>query len=145
MTGPYFVDTNVLVYTRDASEPKKRSQAYDWLTFLWQTRQGRLNMQVMQKYYQVVTRRLCPGLDPGSARDDIRDLMIWQPKILDLPVLELAWVAEARYQLSWWDALIVGAAQRLGCRYLLSEDLQNGQDLDGVVVANPFTQPVPTT
>ena len=93
----------------------------------------------------MVTRRLRPGLDPSSARDDIRDLMTWQPKILDLPVLELAWVAEARYQLSWWDALIVGAAQRLGCRYLLSEDLQNGQDLDGVVVANPFTQPVPTT
>ena len=51
MTGPYFVDTNVLVYARDASEPKKQSQAYDWLTFLWQTRQGRLSMQVLQEYY----------------------------------------------------------------------------------------------
>lgn len=144
MTGPYFVDTNVLVYARDASEPKKQLQARNWLTFLWQTHQGRLSIQVLQEYYQVVTRRLRPGLDPDTARDDIRDLMAWQPKILDLPVLEQAWIAEARFQLSWWDALIVGAAQQLGCRFLLSEDLQDGQDLDGLIIANPFTQTAPT-
>ncbi|HPR05791.1 MAG TPA: PIN domain-containing protein [Denitromonas sp.] len=143
MTGPFFVDTNVLVYARDAGEAQKQARARDWLTFLWQTHQGRLSTQVLQEYYQVVTRRLRPGLAADTARGDVRDLAVWQPVAADLPLLERAWVAESRFQLSWWDALIVGAAQQLGCRYLLSEDLQDGQDLDGVIVANPFKREVP--
>lgn len=145
MTGPFFVDTYLLVYSRDASEAEKQSHAHTWMNYLWQTHQGRISVQVLQEYYQVVTRRLRPGLEASKARDDIRDLAAWQPIAVDLPLLERAWVAESRFKLSWRDALIVGAAQQLGCRFLLSEDLQDGQDLDGVVVANPFKREVPST
>ncbi|WP_083908706.1 PIN domain-containing protein [Thioalkalivibrio thiocyanodenitrificans] len=98
---------------------------------------------MLQEYYQVVTRKLTPGMDVESARSDVRDLMSWRPVSADSLVLEVAWTLEARYHLSWWDALIVAAASRAGCRYLLSEDLQHGQTLDQVVVLNPFESEVP--
>ena len=143
MTDRYFVDTHVLVYARDASEPDKQKQASAWVQALWGHGSGRISYQVLQEYYQVVTRRLSPGMDVQMARADIRDLLSWDPVQTDDAVLEMAWAIESRYQLSWWDALIVGAAQRAGCRYLLTEDLQPGQSLDGVTVINPFASAVP--
>ncbi len=143
MTGPYFVDTNVLVYARDLTESRKQPIAQAWIEHLWKTRQGRLSMQVLQEYYQVVTRRLKPGLPPDRAREDIRDLMVWKPVAVDAGVLERAWSIEERLKLSWWDALIVGAAQQSGCQFLLTEDLQPGQDLAGVTAINPFDKEIP--
>jgi len=144
MTGPFFVDTNILVYARDESESEKQPQARQWLEFLWKTHQGRISTQVLQEYYQVVTRRLRPGLQRDIAREDIRDLMSWRPIAVDRQVMEQAWAAEDRFQLSWWDALIVGAARQLRCRYLLTEDLQDGQDLNGLTIVDPFNNPIPT-
>ena len=144
MTGPFFVDTNILVYARDESESEKQPQARQWLEFLWKTHQGRISTQVLQEYYQVVTRRLRPGLQRDIAREDIRDLMSWRPIAVDRQVMEQAWAAEDRFQLSWRDALIVGAARQLRCRYLLTEDLQDGQDLNGLTIVDPFNNPIPT-
>ena len=144
MTGPFFVDTNILVYARDESESEKQPQARQWLEFLWKTHQGRISTQVLQEYYQVVTRRLRPGLQRDIAREDIRDLMSWRPIAVDRQVMEQAWAAEDRFQLSWWDTLIVGAARQLRCRYLLTEDLQDGLDLNGLTIVDPFNNPIPT-
>jgi len=143
MTGPYFVDTNVLVYVRDASEPRKQPIAQAWVEYLWKTRQGRISMQVLQEYYQVVTRRLRPGLPRERARSDIRDLLAWKPIAIDAAVIERAWTVEERLQLSWWDALIIGAAQQSGCQFLLTEDLQTGQGLAGVTAISPFETAIP--
>ena len=106
MTGPFFVDTNILVYARDESESEKQPQARQWLEFLWKTHQGRISTQVLQEYYQMVTRRLRPGLQRDIAREDIRDLMSWRPIAVDRQVMEQAWAEEDRFQLSWPDALI---------------------------------------
>ena len=144
MTDLFFVDTNILVYAKDKSESEKQPLARKWLEHLWKTQQGRISIQVLQEYYQVVTRRLQPGLKPGIAQEDIRDLMAWSPVAIDRQVLEHAWVAEENFRLSWWDALIVGAARQAGCRYLLTEDLQNGQDLDELTIIDPFRTPVPS-
>ena len=144
MTGPFFVDTHILVYARDESESEKQPQARQWLEFLWKTHQGRISTQVLQEYYQVVTRRLRPGLQRDIAREDIRDLMSWRPIAVDRQVMEQAWAAEDRFQLSWRDALTVGAARQLRCRYLLTEDLQDNQDLNGLTIVDPFNNPIPT-
>lgn len=138
MTERYFVDTNVFVYARDAGETEKQPRAATWLERLWYARQGRISFQVLIEYYQTVIRKLSPGLDSETARQDIRDLLAWRPITVDGAVLEQAWLVQDRFSLSWWDALIVGAAQRAGCQYLLSEDLQAGQDLDGIIVVDPF-------
>ena len=141
MTGPVFVDTNIFVYRSDASDPAKQSCADAWYTFLWRTRSGRLSFQVLSELYSTLTRKLRPGFDEPEAREIVRDLTAWNPVSVDLAVLERAWLLEERYCLSWWDALIVAAAQISECRVLLTEDLQPGQVFGAVRAVNPFTTP----
>jgi predicted nucleic acid-binding protein len=71
----WFVDTNVLVYARDASEGAKQVSAQRWLEYLWRSRRGRLSHQVLDEYYVLVTEKLKPGLDREQARADVRNLM----------------------------------------------------------------------
>ncbi|CAN5300298.1 MAG: PIN domain-containing protein [Gemmatimonadetes bacterium] len=138
MTATVFVDTNVLVYWREAANPEKQGVADDWLKLLWKQRSGRLSSQVLHEYYVTVTDKLEPGLSRELARRDIRRLLAWLPVAGSGPVLEHAWALQDRYRLPWWDALIAAAARGASCTWLLSEDFQDGQDLDGVRVVNPF-------
>jgi predicted nucleic acid-binding protein len=138
MSARVFVDTNVLLYARDASEPVKQPLAAGWLDLLWDRRTGRLSSQVLNEYYVTVTRRLRPGLPVDEARADVRDLLAWRPARVDGAVLEDAWWLEDRFGLAYWDALVVAAGRAQGCQYLLSEDLQHEQDLDGIRVIDPF-------
>lgn len=133
-----FVDTNVLVYARDASEPEKQQAAERWLRSLWAARAGRVSAQVLSEYYVVVTEKLQPGLDREQARADVRNLMAWAPIAIDRSVIEGAWIVQDRHQLSWWDSLIVSAAQMAGCGWLLTEDLEHSRLFDGVRVVDPF-------
>jgi predicted nucleic acid-binding protein len=134
-----FVDTNVLLYWRDASEPDKQPQAKAWLDAQWRTAEGRTSIQVLQEFYVNVTRKLSPGLTHADATADVRTFLRWRPVVIDEDVLEEAWRIEERFGLSFWDAAIAAAAQVSGCRHLLTEDLQDGQELDGLVVIDPFT------
>lgn len=138
MSAPVFVDSNVLVYQRDASEEEKQTQADAWIRRLWQTRLGRISYQVLHEYYVNVTAKLKPGLSVEEAQSDVRNLMAWKPLALDWPILDGAFAIEKGFEISFWDALIVSAAQRAECAYLITEDLQAGQDLDGVLIVNPF-------
>lgn len=141
-----FVDTNVLVYARDASEPEKQPVAMNWLEALWGAREGRISVQVLQEFYVTVTAKLDPGLPEDQARADVRRLHVWDPLSIDASLLEDAWQIQDRYSFALWDATIVAAARRLGCRHLLTEDLQADQDLDGVLVIDPFaTRPAEIT
>ena len=141
MTATVFVDTNVLLYARDASEPVKQPLARHWLDELWTRRIGRSSHQVMHEYYVAVTRKLKPGLTRAEAQADIRDLMTWRPLPADQAMIEDAWWLEGRFELDYWDALVVAAARATRCDRLLTEDLQDGMDLDGLTVTNPFTAP----
>lgn len=140
MTALVFVDTNVLVYARDRTDPQKHSQALEWIVALWQERAGRLSWQVLQEYYVTVTRKLDRPRARGDARDDLASLVSWRPIPIGIETVDAAWGVEDRFGLSWWDALIVATAQAGGCDYLLSEDLQDGQSFDGVSVVSPFTR-----
>lgn len=133
-----FVDTNVLVCARDAGQPQKQPVARQWLDRLWDTATGRLSAQVLHEYYVTVTRKLEPGMSQADARADVRDLLTWKPLPISGELTSQAWTIEDQFDFSFWDALIVAAAQAANCRHLLTEDLQDGQDLDGVVVVNPF-------
>ena len=135
----FFVDTNLLVYARDAADPTKQQRAHRWIEYLWREREGRLSFQVLQEYYVTVTRKLTPGLPTEEARDDVRALQAWNPLAIDGTVVEGPWRAQDRHGFSWWDAVIVSAAQVLGCDYLLTEDLQHEQLVDGVTIVDPFT------
>jgi len=118
-------------------EPAKLQRAREWLDFLWDTRRGRLGRQVLQEYYVTVTRKLRPGPTVAEARADVRALFHWLSPIDPSVLVEAAWALQDRCPLSFWDALIVGAAQTVGCGFVLSEDLPAGQDLEGVRVVSP--------
>lgn len=138
MTERVFVDTNVLVYSFDLRVPDKQARATDWLNHLWSARAGRISFQVLQEFYVIVTGKLRPGLDRETARKVVRSLWAWQPGATAEQSFEMAWGLQDQFQLSWWDALIVAAARSAGCSLLLTEDLQHGQDFDGLRVVDPF-------
>lgn len=139
MTAVVFVDTNVFVYARDASEPVKQPVAMQWLTELWHDHRGRTSAQVLSEYYVTVTRKLGRRLDPETAWNHIRDLLTWEPQEITADLLRRAREIEQRHSTSWWDSMIVAAAQLQDCSILLSEDFQEGMVFGGVAVRNPFT------
>lgn len=141
MTAMVFVDTNVLVYVRDRAEEEKQRRAAEWMAALWDTGLGRLSYQVLQEYYVVTTLKLDPPRSEEEAREDVLALAAWDPAVVDRTVIERAWNVQDRHGFSWWDALILAAAHRTRCRHLLTEDLQDGQEVDGVTIVSPFTSP----
>ena len=134
---PIFVDTNILIYALDAREPSKQRVAQDWLSRCWQERSGRISTQVLNEFY-VNLVRLNGDAFKVRARAEIRHLMAWNPCPIDTALLETAWNIADEVQISHWDSLIVAAAVQQQCETLLSEDLQDGQVIEGVRVVNPF-------
>lgn len=139
MTDRVFVDTNVLVYSRDISQGEKQHIAARWMEALWEHGNGRTGIQVLNEFFITVTGKLSPGLDRQDAWADVQDLMSWEPQPVDRVCTEYAFHLHNRYSLSWWDALVVSAARLQQCPILLTEDLQEGAEYDEVRVVNPFT------
>lgn len=88
----------------------------------------------------VATRKLTTLVSPKVARNEVRQLPAWAPVPTTLQLRETAGSVEDRFGLSWWDALIVAAALEARCSFLLSEDLQDGMNFDGLVVLDPFSR-----
>ena len=105
---------------------------------LWKSRSGRLSFQVLHEFYATVTTKLKPGMDIQKAREEVESLSAWCPIQINSDIIKGVWFIQDRYKLSWWDSLIVPAAQVGDCKYLLTEDLQNDQKLGEVRVINPF-------
>jgi predicted nucleic acid-binding protein len=139
MTATVFVDTNVLVYWRDSTEPVKQARARDWLDLLWREQRGRTSVQVLSEFHVVLTRKPKFRLPLDEAWRDVHAFMTWNPQPLDAALMERAHAIERRYKLSWWDSLVVAAAQAQDCALLLTEDMQDGVEYGGVVIRNPFT------
>ena len=141
-TVAVFVDTNILVYSRDRADPTKQAVASEWLKALWDDQSGRTSFQVLSEYYVTVTRKLRPAMTAEDAWSDVRELMAWRPQQGDALLLRESREIEGRYQLSWWDSMIVAAARLQNCASLLTEDLQHGGVIAGVRVINPFVHTV---
>lgn len=140
MTALVFVDTNVLVYARDPRDPLKRSIASEWVRLLWNEERGRTSIQVLNEYYDVLTRKCRASFRHDDVWDDVQQyLSAWKPQSLDAELLRCAREIEMRHRLSWWDSLVVAAAQFQHCALLLSEDMQDGAIYGGVTVRSPFT------
>jgi predicted nucleic acid-binding protein len=73
-----------------------------------------------------------------TAREDVRDLLTLQVVPYDDDLIFRAFVIEDRYRFSWWDSLIIAAAKKGECRYLLTEDMQHRQNIDGLTIIDPF-------
>jgi predicted nucleic acid-binding protein len=133
-----FVDTNIVVYAYDATAGDKRDRARSLLADLWESGEGCLSVQVLQEFFVTATRKVPKPLDPASAAGIIADLSRWRVHAPGPDDVLTAIDAHRGQDISFWDAMIVCSAATLGCRILYSEDLNPGQQYEGVQVRNPF-------
>jgi predicted nucleic acid-binding protein len=133
-----FVDTNVLLYAHDLSAGAKRAAAVALLTRLIDQQLGMLSTQVLMEFFVSATRNLPQRLDEDAAAEIVEDFGTWPvftPGVIDiLAATKLA----RRYEIHFWDAMIVQGAVSLGADVIWSEDLNAGQKYAGVTVRNPF-------
>jgi len=133
-----FVDTNILIYAHDTSAGQKHSRAKELMRDLWQSGKGCLSIQVLQEFYVNVTQKVTKPLSAEAAAQIIADLSVWE---MHCPTMEDVLEAirlHKRYQISFWDAMILASALQLGCQVLWSEDLNPGQFHGLVEVQSPF-------
>lgn len=138
MPDRVFVDTNILIYAHDLEAGRKHEVARSVVRDLWTSRLGVLSTQVLQEFYVNMTRKIPIPLPRATVRQIVRSYAAWQVEVPGPDMILRASELEERYQLSFWDALVVVAAVEGGAARILSEDLNPGQTLDGVVVENPF-------
>ncbi len=130
-----FLDTNVVVYAYDRAEPEKQATA---IAILESEDRLTVSTQVLLETYWVLTRRLAEPLGEEKAAEIIDNLALLPVVNTDAALVQRAIRSSRQHQLALWDAMIIEAAREAGCRRVLSEDLQHGLELDGVVVENPF-------
>jgi predicted nucleic acid-binding protein len=133
-----FIDTNVLLYAHDRTAGQKRDVARDLTTDLWGTRAGALSTQVLQEFYVNATRKLPRPLSAPAARKVIGRYSTWAVHHIDPADIIAASELEKRHRQSFWDALVLISAARLGATTLVTEDLQHGRTIVGVRIVNPF-------
>jgi predicted nucleic acid-binding protein len=133
-----FVDTNVLLYAYDTAAGQRHDDAAHLVDRLWSERSGAISVQVLQEFFVNSTRKVAAPLTPEAAVDRLRSLSRWRVHSPLADDVVAAASLSNRHQLSFWDAMIVRSAAELHCETIWSEDLNDGQVIEGVRVRNPF-------
>jgi predicted nucleic acid-binding protein len=138
MTATRFLDTNILLYSisDNARERAKRDIA---VGLLEQDDNG-LSVQVLQEFYVQATRATRPHPLPHEIAAGLVRTWLLRCRIQDVTVsiLSAALDIKSVHRLSYWDAAIIAAAQAIGCRDVLSEDMSHGRQIEGILIVNPF-------
>ena len=138
MNGKIFLDTNILLYSHDSAAGIKHARARVVMDQLWSMRRGVLSTQVLQEFAVNLRRRISPPLSARETREWIGQYMQWEVVTNTSRSILNALELEDRYEISFWDALIVQAAESAGAETLYTEDLSDGQTYGSVRVANPL-------
>ena len=138
MSDRYFVDTNILMYAHDTSAGAKHDRAKALVEELWRDRTGVVSTQVLQELVVNLRRKTARPLDVKATREIITDYLAWQVVVNSGESILEALDLEVRYQISFWDALVLQAAHASGAELLYSEDLSDGQTYGSVRVVNPL-------
>jgi predicted nucleic acid-binding protein len=137
MSDKTFIDTNILVYAHDLDDRSKHECARNALRELWNDGTGLLSPQVLQEFYVNVTRKIAKPLAKDVARMIVSAYAIWCVDVTSDDI-GAAFRIEDAAKIGFWDALIIASAAKAGATRLLSEDLNAGQTIAGVLVENPF-------
>lgn len=133
-----FLDTNILVYAFDSSNTRKQDRAAGLLAEAIRNETALLFTQVLGEFFTIVTRKISQPLQPKQALEVLESVSVLPVLEVDLEMVRRAIRTSDRYRISYWDSLIIAAAERGGCTRLLSEDLNSGQCFYDIVVYNPF-------
>ncbi len=131
-----FVDTNIFAYSIDKKDQDKQEQARRILKRVVESHQPVISTQVINEFYVVATTKL--KADHFIAKNIVHNFRNMEIVAADLDLIEQAIDISAMSRLSYWDSLIVAAAEKANCEFLFSEDLNPGQTYRGVVALNPF-------
>lgn len=131
-----FVDTNILLYAA-ANEPAERSKSITARRILL-NEEVALSAQVLQEFYWIATRPNKLGMTHEQAMVFIETWKTFPFQAIDLGVIEDALFLSGSFHISYWDAAVIAAARHLNCNTLYTEDLNDGQDYEGVIAVNPF-------
>lgn len=138
MPDKCFVDTNILLYAHDLSTGPKHKRAREIVEDLWETGRGVLSTQVIQELCINLRRKIARPLPVDEVRNIVQDYLSWEIVVNTPSAVLQALEIEVRYKTSFWDAMILQAAESAGAHVLYSEDLAAGQVYGAITVVNPF-------
>lgn len=140
MSGKVFLDTNILIYAHDLDAGIKHNIALQIVKDLWENKNGVLSTQILQEFYINVTKKIPSPISPLEAREIIRAYLSWNIKENHPMSIIRASEIEEKYRISFWDALVVVAAYEAKVDKILTEDLNAGQIIEGILIENPFEE-----
>ena len=138
MADKFFVETNILIYAHDRSAGIKHQRARHAIERLWTTGQGVLSTQILQELCVKFRCKLARPLPGEEVRRLIQDYLSWEIVANSPEAVLQALEIEVRYKISFWDAMVLQAAEQSGTAILYSEDLAAGQSYGPVQVMNPL-------
>lgn len=138
MKDKIFVDTNILIYAHDLDAGAKHDVAISIIEKIWEEITGIISTQVIQEFYVNVTRKIPKPITPVLARGIILNYFSWHIEAIEPNTILLASEIEERHVLSFWDSLIIATACQSNAGKILTEDLNHGQVIEGVLIENPF-------
>ena len=136
MTATTFIDTNVLLYAA-SNAPEDQAKRAVARQALARSEIG-FSAQVLQEFYAAAVTKQRLQMTHDEALSVLQSLAAFPVWPISRDLVLAAIDAKARFQISYWDAAILVAAKQMGCHTIYSEDLNNGQRYDGVLVVNPF-------
>ncbi len=131
-----FLDTNVLIYSVDQADPAKQERALDIIALHAKARTGVISTQVLQEFFSAATRKL--GIPALQARQHLREFRVFDIVQITPEIIEEGVDCFILNKISFWDGLIIASAVAAKCVEVISEDLSDGQSIQGVAVTNPF-------
>ena len=138
MKDKVFLDTNILIYAHDIAAGRKHDVAVSIIEKIWEEETGIISTQVIQEFYVNVTRKIPNPITPVQARGIIINYFSWQVEAIEPHTILAASEIEEKHVLSFWDSLIIATASQSNTRKILTEDLNHGQTIEGVLIENPF-------
>ena len=137
MNGPEFLDSNVLVYAHDDADPRKQGIAQNLIK---RAVLGELflSTQTLAEFSAMLLHKFSPQFSPNKVIGILDALAPVRLVLPDAGIVRRAVEAHQTYGVHFYDGMIVAAAERAGCKRILSEDLNAGQQYFGITVVNPF-------
>ena len=135
-----FIDTNILVYTLDAKDSYKQAKARKIMEKVVNLHQPVISTQVINGFYVAATRKL--NIDKTLIKTIVHNFKNMEIITSDLQLTENAINISIESQISFWDSLIIAAAEKANCKLIISEDLNSGQKYQGISLINPFQQEI---
>ncbi|MCK4445503.1 MAG: PIN domain-containing protein [Candidatus Marinimicrobia bacterium] len=138
MKDKYFIDTNILVYANDRTEKGKYERAKQILFNGIANEDIAISTQVLSEFYVTVTKKIKVKLPANTAKKEILLLKAIEIVEIDFNLIIQAINISDKNKLTYWDSLIIAAAQEARCNIVYSEDFNPDQTIGSVTIKNPF-------